>query len=158
VLGILTAIGAAVVIGVLLKRGGGDRPATRPPAPAMFEVPPQLVRPAPVPPPNSPPGIGPGRSNPPARQSTPAASAERDRERPTAARGGATGLLRVTALPVGEVLIDGRPAGETPLEVRLGVGPHTVRVRFSDSNGRSSAPRMVQVHPSEVARVFFEPP
>ncbi len=199
VLGILTAVVAAVVIGVLLQRGGGgDGPASRRPSePVMFEVPPQLVLPAPVSPTNPPPGVlgseapapvpratAPGRTNPVAGQSGPAAPAERGRERPKGAGGstpdglrplgtpastpdglrplgtpgGATGLLRVTALPVGEVLIDGRPAGETPLEVRLGVGPHTVRVRFSDSIGRSSAPRMVQVHPSEVARVFFEPP
>jgi hypothetical protein len=40
----------------------------------------------------------------------------------------ATGTLRVNALPWGEVSVDGRSYGRTPVTIRVPAGEHTVRI------------------------------
>ena len=47
-----------------------------------------------------------------------------------AALGGASGTIAVTSVPAGDVWIDGRPAGYSPVEATAGEGSHQVTIRL----------------------------
>ena len=50
-----------------------------------------------------------------------------------------TGLLNVNATPWADVLIDGRPAGQTPLgNVKLAIGPHQITFRHPELGERTT--------------------
>ena len=50
-----------------------------------------------------------------------------------------TGLLNVNATPWAEVLIDGRPAGQTPLgNLKLAIGPHQITFRHPEFGERTT--------------------
>jgi hypothetical protein len=62
-----------------------------------------------------------------------------------------TGLLNVNATPWAEVLIDGRPAGQTPLgNIELPIGPHQITFRHPELGERT---RRVVVAAQGVSRV-----
>lgn len=62
-----------------------------------------------------------------------------------------TGLLNVNATPWAEVLIDGRPAGQTPLgNIELPIGPHEITFRHPELGERT---RRVVVAAQGVSRV-----
>lgn len=62
-----------------------------------------------------------------------------------------TGLLNVNATPWADVLIDGRPAGQTPLgNIELPIGPHQITFRHPELGERT---RQVVVAAQGVSRV-----
>jgi hypothetical protein len=62
-----------------------------------------------------------------------------------------TGLLNVNATPWADVLIDGRPAGQTPLgNIELPIGPHEITFRHPELGDRT---RRVVVAAQGVSRV-----
>jgi hypothetical protein len=140
------AVAAAVVAGAVLRPwrvavapGSSveqDPAVPRPPAPPSAGVPP--VPPFPAPAESDPAAAAPSGTGAAAPEPR-AAAAELDAEPPRGAtetdvpvasrEDGTkrTGVLYVNATPWAQVLVDGRPAGETPLTTSLPPGKHRVR-------------------------------
>jgi serine/threonine-protein kinase len=77
----------------------------------------------------------PGAADPEVPVEAPAAAgAPRDGE-PASAR---TGTLHVNALPWGNVAVDGRAVGETPVTVALPPGPHRIRITHPSYGARET--------------------
>ena len=72
----------------------------------------------------------------------------------TSKKASAQGTLRMNAIPVSKVLLDGRPIGETPMEKAVSPGNHTVV--FISSKGRKSRSVTVDAGKSKVVSVRFK--
>ena len=178
--GLLVAVGAAALFFVLRP---GPAPAPPPPvtvpatAPASLAPPTTAVpvpaataapteapapvptaapaTPRPTPRPATPPPATPAPARvspaapPPTAAPAPAATA-------TPARPVGSGHLLVVVKPWGEVNVDGKPMGTTPIDkIPLAAGSHVVRVRFP---GYEPIERTVTVRPDQVERLVVDVP
>src|SRR5690606_12094318 len=93
------AAAAALIVGGVLLFGGNSEPSTDSPAPQADET------------------VATAQPDKPATVAT--------KPEPAAAE---AGTLEITSEPVGELIIDGEPAGTTPYEEPLPIGKHTLEI------------------------------
>jgi serine/threonine-protein kinase len=172
---LLAVVIAAAAGVVLMVRGPALVPDTAAPAPSLAAAPPSTVLPATLapaaavgpPPATAAPAIVAPRFSPrPSRPPSPAARTPPAAPSPAAAIVApppstlaapvGNGLLQVVVKPWGEVVIDGRPVGTTPLDrVTLAAGGHAVAVRhplYEPWEGR------VTIRPGQTERLVVDFP